>query len=106
MYIYIYVYAHTHLEKEMVTHSSILAWRIPDTVEPGGLQSMELHTTLIVLFPYLLSVVLVAMQIAHKLMKSKCKKARIIVTKKNKYFASLKCNKDESLKILGLPRWC
>ena len=43
IYIYIYVYAHTHLEKEMVTHSSILAWRIPDTVEPGGLQSMELH---------------------------------------------------------------
>ena len=28
------------LEKEMATHSSILAWRIPWTVEPGGLQSM------------------------------------------------------------------
>ena len=28
------------LEKEMVTHSSILAWRIPWTEEPGGLQSM------------------------------------------------------------------
>ena len=27
------------LEKEMVTHSSILAWRIPWTGEPGGLQS-------------------------------------------------------------------
>ena len=27
------------LEKEMATHSSILAWRIPWTVEPGGLQS-------------------------------------------------------------------
>ena len=27
------------LEKEMVTHSSILAWRIPQTEEPGGLQS-------------------------------------------------------------------
>ena len=27
------------LEKEMVTHSSILAWRIPWTEEPGGLQS-------------------------------------------------------------------
>jgi len=26
------------LEKEMATHSSILAWRIPWTVEPGGLQ--------------------------------------------------------------------
>ena len=29
------------LEKEMPTHSSILAWRIPWTEEPGGLQSME-----------------------------------------------------------------
>ncbi|KAM7236955.1 hypothetical protein CapIbe_011199, partial [Capra ibex] len=28
------------LEKEMVTHSSILAWRIPWTEEPGGLQFM------------------------------------------------------------------
>ena len=28
------------LEKEMVTHSSILAWRIPLTEGPGGLQSM------------------------------------------------------------------
>ena len=28
------------LEKEMGTHSSILAWRIPCTEEPGGLQSM------------------------------------------------------------------
>ena len=28
------------LEKGMVTHSSILAWRIPWTEEPGGLQSM------------------------------------------------------------------
>jgi len=28
------------LEKEMATHSSILAWRIPRTVEPGRLQSM------------------------------------------------------------------
>ena len=28
------------LEEEMVTHSSILAWRIPWTEEPGGLQSM------------------------------------------------------------------
>ena len=30
------------LEKGMVTHSSILAWRIPWTEEPGGLQSMGL----------------------------------------------------------------
>ena len=29
------------LEKGMPTHSSILAWKIPWTVEPGGLQSME-----------------------------------------------------------------
>ena len=31
------------LEKEMATHSSILAWRIPGTGEPGGLQSMGLQ---------------------------------------------------------------
>ena len=31
------------LEKEMATHSSVLAWRIPWTVEPGGLLSMGLH---------------------------------------------------------------
>ena len=39
---------HFHaLEKEMATHSSILAWRIPGTGEPGGLPSMctELDTT-------------------------------------------------------------
>ena len=30
------------LEKGMATHSSILAWRIPWTEEPGGLKSMEL----------------------------------------------------------------
>ena len=29
------------LEKRMATHSSILAWKIPWTEEPGGLQSME-----------------------------------------------------------------
>ena len=27
----------------MATHSSVLAWRIPGTVEPGGLPSMGLH---------------------------------------------------------------
>ena len=32
-----------HLEKEMATHSSILAWRIPWTEEPGGLQSVGLQ---------------------------------------------------------------
>ena len=32
---------HFHaLEKEMATHSSVLAWRIPGMVEPGGLPSM------------------------------------------------------------------
>ena len=55
---YIHAYIHTHmhtymhtcdlaykhaLEKEMVIHSSILAWRIPGTGEPGGLLSMGLH---------------------------------------------------------------
>ena len=31
------------LEKEMATHSSILAWEVPQTKEPGGLQSLELQ---------------------------------------------------------------
>ena len=31
------------LEKEMATHSSILAWIVPWTEEPGGLQSMGLQ---------------------------------------------------------------
>ena len=31
------------VEKEMATHSSILAWRIPGTEEPGGLPSMGSH---------------------------------------------------------------
>ena len=31
------------LEKEMATHSSVLAWRIPGMEEPGGLPSMGLH---------------------------------------------------------------
>ena len=35
---------HFHaLEKEMATHSSVLAWRIPGTGEPGGLPSLESH---------------------------------------------------------------
>ena len=35
---------HLHtLEKEMATHSSVLAWRIPETGEPGGLRSMGSH---------------------------------------------------------------
>ena len=32
------------LENEMATHSSVLAWKIPWTEEPGGLQSMELQS--------------------------------------------------------------
>ena len=35
---------HFHaLEKEMATHSNVLAWRIPGTGEPGGLPSMRSH---------------------------------------------------------------
>ena len=35
---------HFHvLEKELATHSSVLAWRIPGTGEPGGLPSMGSH---------------------------------------------------------------
>ena len=35
---------HFHaLEKEMATHSSVLAWRIPGMGEPGGLPSLGLH---------------------------------------------------------------
>ena len=35
---------HFHaLEKEMATHSSVLAWRIPGMREPGGLPSMGSH---------------------------------------------------------------
>ena len=35
---------HFHpLEKEIATHSSVLAWRIPGTEDPGGLPSMGSH---------------------------------------------------------------
>ena len=35
---------HFHaMEKEMAAHSSVLAWRIPGTAEPGGLLSMGSH---------------------------------------------------------------
>ena len=34
------LFSKTVMEKEMATHSSILAWRILRTKEPGGLQSM------------------------------------------------------------------
>ena len=32
------------LEEEMATHSSVLAWRIPGTAEPGGVLSMGTHS--------------------------------------------------------------
>ena len=35
--------SHARMEKEMATHSSILAWRIPGMGEPGGLPSMGSH---------------------------------------------------------------
>ena len=38
------LFFHFHaLEKEMATHSSVLAWRIPGTGEPGGLPYMGSH---------------------------------------------------------------
>ena len=39
-YTYVYICL---LEKEMATHSSVLAWRIPGTEESGGLRSMGSH---------------------------------------------------------------
>ena len=42
--IFFTLFFHFHaLEKEMATHSSVLAWRIPGTGEPGGLPSMGSH---------------------------------------------------------------
>ena len=38
-----YTFHFPALEKEMATHSSVLAWRIPGTGEPGGLPSMGSH---------------------------------------------------------------
>ena len=37
---FIFTFHFPTLEKEMATHSSVLAWRIPGTGEPGGLPSM------------------------------------------------------------------
>ena len=45
---FFFLYKEDPLEKETATHSSILAWRMPWTEEPGGLQSVgsqELDTT-------------------------------------------------------------
>ena len=45
LYIYSFFkfFSHVDLEKEMTTHSSILAWRIPWTEELGGVQFMGLQ---------------------------------------------------------------
>ena len=40
---FIFIFQFHALEKEMSVHSSVLAWRIPGTGEPGGLPSMGLH---------------------------------------------------------------
>ena len=41
IFIYMLKIIRISMEKEMAPHSSTLAWRIPGTEEPGGLQSME-----------------------------------------------------------------
>jgi len=44
LHFHFHFHFHFHaLEKEMATHSSVLAWRISGTGEPGGLPSMGLH---------------------------------------------------------------
>ena len=40
---FIFTFRFHALEKEMATHSSVLAWKIPGTEEPGGLPSMGSH---------------------------------------------------------------
>ena len=40
---FIFTFHFPALEKEMATYSSVLAWRIPGTEEPGGLPSMGSH---------------------------------------------------------------
>ena len=40
---FIFTFHFHELEKELAIHSSVLAWRIPGTGEPGGLPSMRLH---------------------------------------------------------------
>ena len=47
---------HFHaLEKEMATHSSVLAWRIPGTGKPGGLPSMGSHRVVFAPWPVILN---------------------------------------------------
>ena len=43
LYDFTFTFHFQALEKEMATHSSVLAWRIPGTGEPGGLPSMGSH---------------------------------------------------------------
>ena len=40
---FIFIFHFHALEKEMATHSSVLAWRVPGTGEPRGLASVGLH---------------------------------------------------------------
>ena len=40
---FIFTFHFCALEKEMAAHSSVLAWRVPGMVDPGGLPSMGLH---------------------------------------------------------------
>ena len=49
------------LEKEMATHSSILAWRVPWTEEPGGLQSMGLDMAEQLTFTFTLNITILQM---------------------------------------------
>ena len=55
------------LEKEMATHSCILAWRIPWTEEPGGLQSMGLKESDTTERPSLSQLYLLCLLTLHKL---------------------------------------
>ena len=53
--LFFFKWSYSVLEKEMATHSSIFAWRIPWTEEPGRLQSVEQRRALVLsLEPYLL----------------------------------------------------
>ena len=54
------------LEEEMVTHSSILAWKIPWTEEPDGLQSMGLQRY------FLFSLTLLALSCCHEKDRPSC----------------------------------
>ena len=43
IYMCVYMYIYPSLKEGLATHSSVLAWRIPQTEEPGGLLSLGLH---------------------------------------------------------------